>query len=334
MVTIYEVAQQAGVSPKTAARILAGEKGRPHNRERVVAAARKLGYVRNQQAANLRSGKSSLLGVIVPDISNPTYPLFFQTFHDIAASLGYQILLSSTFGRIKEELQALRMFEINRVEGIILNAAEGEADEACDEVLERFKQRGVPVLLAGRPARQLAVDELVLRNVEAVEKAVGYLFKTGHRRIAHISGPKGYLAARERLLGFERSMKACGLEVDRRLISDGEFTAESGRLQTQALLELPERPTAIMAANDLLAVGALQAARAARLRVPQDLAVVGFDDIPLAQLVNPMLTTLRQPHEQMARESVNLLIQRIKTQDLSRPRRLIYEPELILRESA
>ena len=102
MVTIYEVAKLAKVSPKTAARILAGENGRVYNRERVHAAAKKLGYVRNQQAANLRSGRSGLLGVIVPDIANPFYPTFFQTIHDIALNLGYQILLSSTFGKAKE----------------------------------------------------------------------------------------------------------------------------------------------------------------------------------------------------------------------------------------
>lgn len=333
MVTIYEVAETAGVSPKTAARILAGEKGRPQNQARVLAAARKLGYVRNQQAANLRSGRSGLLGVIVPDISNPFYPAFFQTIHDIASSLGYQLLLSSTFGRLKEEIHALRMFEVNRVEGIILNAAEGESDEECDTLLKRFIARGVPLVLAGRPARKLKVDEIVLRNIEAVEHAVAYLIKTGRGRLAFLSGSRENFAADERLQGFRRGLTKARLPFDDSMVTHGEFTAESGRLQAHRALATNPRPTALVAANDLLAIGALRACADANLRVPQDVAVVGFDDIPLAQLVSPTLTTLRQPQERIARECVTLLIERIKTHDLRSPKRLVYDAELIVRGS-
>lgn len=334
MVTIYEVAELAGVSPKTAARILAGEPGRPYNRERVLAAAKKLGYVRNQTAATLRSGRSGLLGVIVPDISNPFYPVFFQTIHDIAVAHGYQLLLSSTFGTLKGEILALRMFEVSRVEGIVLNAAEGESDEECDAILNRFLARGVPVILAGRPARRLKVDEIVLRNIEAVEKAVAFLVRTGRRKLAFISGPPQNFAAQERRRGFERGLKAAGLAPEARWISHGEFTAESGRQQTRALLEAEPRPQAIVAANDLLAVGALRACAQLRQHVPENIAIVGFDDIQFAQMVTPSLTTLRQPQEQIARDCVNLLIHRITTGDLGQPRRLTYDLELIARESA
>ncbi len=334
MVTIYEVAKAANVSPKTAARILAGEDARPHNRERVMAAAKKLGYVRNQHAANLRSGRSGLLGVIVPDISNPFYPVFFQTIHDIAVNLGYQILLSSTFGKAKEEIHALRMFEVNRVEGIILNAAEGEVDEECDDILRRFTKRNIPVIVAGRPARGLPVDEIVLKNTEAVERATQYLLKTGHRRIGFISGPRNMLGSIERYAGLERALKAAEVPVDPRLISYGQFTTESGREQARRLLQGTPRPSAIVAANDLLAVGAMRACHELQLSIPKEVAIVGFDDILLAQLVTPNLTTLRQPQEQIARETVNLLIERIKNHDLSHPRKLIYDLELIIRESA
>jgi DNA-binding LacI/PurR family transcriptional regulator len=334
MVTICEVATLAQVSPKTAARILAGESGRPGNHEKVMTAARKLGYVRNQQAANLRSGKSGLLGVIVPDITNPFYPVFFQTIHDIASALGYQILLSSTFGKLKDEIHALRMFEVNRVEGIVLNASEGESDEECDAILNRFLARGVPVVLAGRPARGLKVDEIVLRNVEAVERAVAYLVKTGHRRLGFIGGAPQNFASQERLRGFTRGLDAAGLKLDTRWITHGDFSADSGRRQALTQLALTPRPTALVAMNDSLAIGALKACEELRLRVPHDVAVTGFDDITLAPLVNPALTTLRQPQEQIARECVNLLINRIKTGKLGPPKKLIYDPDLIVRASA
>lgn len=333
MVTIYEVARAAKVSPKTAARILAGESGRPANLQQVLAAAKKLGYVRNQQAANLRSGRSGLLGVIVPDISNPFYPVFFQTIHDIAGALGYQILLSSTFGRTKEEINALRMFEVNRVEGIVLNASEGEPDEECDAIINRFLSRNVPVVLAGRPARGLKVDEIVLRNIEGVERLVAYLAKIGHKRLGFIGGHAQNFASQERRKGFERGLKAAGLTLDPRWITHGDFTAESGRRQARALLEQDQRPTAIVAMNDLLAIGAMKACAEIGLRVPQDVAVTGYDDIQLAQLITPALTTLRQPQEQIARECVNLLIGRIKSRKLQPCRKLVYDPELIVRAS-
>jgi len=334
MITIYEVAKEARVSPKTAARILAGEEARPHNKQRVLNAAAKLGYVRNQQAANLRSGKSGLLGLVVPDIRNPYYPIFFQAVHDVAQGFGYQILLSSTFGRKTEEAHALRMFEMNRVEGILLNAAEGDSDEDCDSILKRFIDRGVPVILAGRPRRSLPADQIVLQNKSGLEKGVNYLFKTGRRRIAFITGGRNATASRERLEGYLSALQMQQPDLGTSLVSHGEFTAESGYEQTTALLQLAQPPDAIMAANDLLAVGALKACQSMNRRVPQDVAIIGFDDIPLAQLCSPALTTLRQPTEKIARDCVTLLVERIRAHDLSAPRNLTYEPELLIRDSA
>lgn len=333
MVTIYEVAKEAKVSPKTAARILAGEEGRPQNRRRVLNAASKLGYVRNQQAANLRSGKSGLLGLVVPDIKNPYYPVFFQAVHDCALANGYQILLSSTFGRKAEEAHALHMFETNRVEGILLNAAEGESDEECDSVLQRFLSRGVPVIIAGRPLRTLTADQIVLKNKAGLERGVSYLLKINRQRIAFITGHSTASATQERLEGYESALKQQQVPIDASLISYGQFTAESGYDQTLALLQLPTPPDAIVAANDLLAIGAIKACQVAKRRVPQDVAIMGFDDIPLAQLCTPSLTTLRQPTEKIARDCVQLLIERIKHPNSSPPRNLTYEPELLIRES-
>ncbi len=334
MATIYEVAKEADVSPKTAARILIeGHRGRLHNRQRVLAAAEKLGYVPNK-AANLKSGKSGLLGLIVPDIKNPSYPVFFQAMHDIASTYGYQILLSSTFGKRAEEAHALKLFELNRVEGLILNAAEGESDEDCDKILKRFIARGVPVIVAGRPARSLPADEIVLQNKLGVEKSTGYLLKIGRRNIAFISGAKDSVATKERYDGYAAALAKEGLSPHAALRSYGDFTAESGYRQALALLERNSHIDAIVATNDLLAFGAIRACQTKSLRVPQDVAVVGFDDIPLARVFSPMLTTLRQPTEETASDCVNLLLERIKNKDMSNPRRLSYEPELLIRESA
>lgn len=335
MSTIYEIARAAGVSPKTVARILTDETaGRPGNRARVLAAAKRLNYVRNQQAANLRHGKSGLIGFILPDISNPIYPNFCKLLHDACLHFGYRLLLANSYGSAEEALGALKMFEMNRVEGIILDASEGEPDTLCDATLSSLLRRGVPIVLGGRPVRDLPLDAIVIQNAEAIAKAVKYLAKIGRKRIAFVCGNKDALASRERYQGYRNALKHCQLNFDPALVSFANFTLESGIQQAEALLKLASPPDAVMAANDLLAMGAIHAALERGLSVPQELAVVGFDDIPISQWVRPRLTTLRQPHERMARECVELLVQRIRTQNFSRPRKMSYDLELIVRESA
>jgi len=332
MSTIYDVARLAKVSPKTAARILAGEEGRPANRARVLAAAKTVGYVRNQQAASLRSGKSNLLGLIVPDIRNPHYPAIFQMVHDVAIAHGYHVLLSSTFGKASEAVRTLRMFQLNRVEGIIADASEGESDEVCDPIFTEFLEKGVPIVLCGRPARGVAADVSRIRNVAAVSRAVGYLSSVGHRKIACISGASA--AGLERKTGFLKGMAAHGLSVDPAHVLIGNFTIDGGISMGRMLLSTKNRPTAVITANDLMAIGVMQAARDLRLKIPQDVAVLGFGDSLLTQFAIPKLTTLRMPVEQIAADCVDKLLQRIASRDVSSPCRMEYDAELMIRESA
>lgn len=333
MTTIYEVAKEAGVSPKTAARILAGSSSRPRNAKMVLEAAKRLGYVRNQQAANLRSGKSGLIGLVIPSITNPYYPWLFQTMHDIAIQRGYQILLSSVSGGRAETLKALQMMEANRVEGLIYNMSEDD-DEASQEVLARFLARKQPVIIGGMNVGKLQADEIVIANVRAMEKATNYLIKTGHDKIAFISGPTAALGNRERREGFLGAAKAAGIEVRDRWVVEGTADFEDGLIQGLNLLRDSNRPTAIACSSDLIALGVLKAAHNLKLAIPGDVAVVGFNDTPWARLSTPSLTTLRQPQNRIAQETINLLVERIAEGDVTHPRRLIFEPELIIRDSA
>lgn len=334
MVTIHDIAKATGVSPNTVARILSGRKGRPYNETKVLKAAQKMGYVRNMHASNLRSGKSGMLGLLVPDIRNPAFSDLFQLLQDKAIPLGYQILLFSSDGRASQERRALELMEQSRVEGVILNASEGELDTDCDDVLKRLLARRIPIILGGRPSRGLEVDEIIILNEDAMSKAVAYLHRINKRRIAFICGERNQLASRQRFEGYRRELKRRKLPLDERLVSYGEFNVESGSRQAAALLSLPHPPDAIVAGNDLLACGAIRALQEAGLRVPQDTAVIGVDDIPLANLITPKLTTLRQPLELIARQVIELLLERIEQDQPSPPRQLRYELELVVRESA
>jgi LacI family transcriptional regulator len=320
MVTIHDIARETGVSPNTVARILSGRKGRPYNESKVLQASQKMGYVRNRHAANLRSGKSGMLGLLVPDIRNPAFSEFFQTLQDAAIPLGYQILLFSSGGRTKQELRALELMEQSRVEGVILNASEGESDDACDEIIKRLVARKIPIIVDGRSSRGLGVDEVIILNAQGIERAVDHLVQIGRKRIAFISGEANVLASQQRFEGYRQALRRHGLAFDDAWVSYGQFNAESGSRQVERLLRLDRVPDAIMAGNDLLALGAIRA--------------IGVDDIPLASLITPKLTTLRLPRSLIAREVIGLLQERIEAKDGRNSKRLTFELELCVRESA
>lgn len=334
MATIYDVAKLAKVSPKTAARILAGSSGRKENVTRVKKAAEKLGYIRNHQAASLRSGKSGLIGLLVADITNSYYPSFYQHISDMAIRSGYQVMLYSSLGRMQEEQKALRLFEQNRVEGLILNLGEGEVDRECDEIIENFISRGVPVIIGGRRVRKMKVDRIVLKNQQAVEKATQYLLKTGKKSIAFISGWEGALATEERLEGVRVALKKHKKKLKPEYIRFGKFDTETGIRECNELMKLVKPPDAIVAANDMIAIGVIHALLQLHIKIPEEVAVIGFDDIPMAELFKPSLTTLRQPSKELAMKCIERLLLQIQSKKLLKPVELVYEMELILRESA
>lgn len=335
MANIYEVAKEAGVSPKTAARILSGEASRSRSAPKVMKAAQRLGYIRNQQAANLRSGLTKLIGLVVPDLSNPFYPKFIQTIHDTALQAGYQILFSSTFGDPAEEIRALRLLQQYRVDGLIFNAGESETNEECEAALQHFITNNKPVIITGRTAGKLPIDQVSIANGEGMKKLIRYLVKTGHKRIAFVDGPRNTMAFTERFEGFLAALDEHKLTAHEDLISFGEATTISACDRVTRLLQSStKRPDAIVSANDILAIGTLKSVLKLGLRVPQDIAVTGFDDIPMVDMIHPGLTTLRQPQDEIARDCVKLIIERIKNKDLANPRLLQYEPDLIIRDSA
>lgn len=334
MVTIHDIARETGVSPNTVARILGGRRGRPYNESKVLKAAQRLGYVRNLQASNFRFGRSGLIGFLVPDIRNPHHTELFQLLQDAAISMGFHILLFSSGGRMKQELSALHLMEQSRVDAIIINASEGETDEGCDEVIQRFLNRQIPVMLAGRPERSIAADEIVMANDVGIRAAVQYLAKTGRTRIAFICGDRQSLASVERHGAYLEALKSLHLETRPEWSLFGEYNADSGAEETAELMRLKHRPDAIVAGNDLLAIGAVRKLLDLGVRVPDDVAVTGFDDIPLASLVSPRLTTLRQPREKIAHQVMELLRERIEARSVEHPKRLRFEPELVVRQSA
>lgn len=333
MVTIHEVAALAGVSPMTAARILAGKSLKSKSRENVLSCARKLDYVRNQHAANLRTGRSRLIGVIVPYIDNPFYTKVLQELHDAFGAQRYQTLIACSFGQADNMVSAVQLFESYNVDGIVIDTSEGIMSDAVEQRLHALQRRSRAVVLAGSQRHDIAYDHLYLDNRTAITKVMRHLHSRGHRSFGFIGGPDENLNIKNRLEAFRRFLRDADFSVRPECISLGRSSLADVTQRAQRLLELPNRPTAIVCTSDMIAMAVIKAAHETGLKVPADLAVTGFDDIEQAVLLNPSLTTVRQPLKAMAAEAVDLLLHRLDQRRLPYQERR-FEAELIIRESS
>ena len=318
----------------TVSRVLNGKSASAKTRVNVERVVRKYGYVPNTHAASLKNKKSSTIGVIIPDIANPVYPTGVRTMHDLLKTAGYHLILGITYGKAEDQIEALQMMRRERVAGLLLGTCEEEEHPDCDELIGEMIESGVPVVLTGRNRGGLKADQVTLDNVSGAWKATDYLLRTGRRRIAFIAGQKEVLAAQQRFEGYKKAFKAHKMEVDDRLVLFGEWTRASGRVQMEKILKSAVPCDAIFAGNDLLALGAMEALTAAGLEIPKDVAVAGFDDIELAGLVRPRLTTVAQPLEKIAATACRLLLDRISGREKGEPKEILFEPELIVRETA
>lgn len=317
----------------TASRILAGGSLRSKARERVLASARELGYVRNQHAANLRTGRSRLIGVMVPFIDNPFYTKFLQEIHDAFATHRYQCLIACSFGRSTAMLAAVELFAAYHVDGIVLDISEGAVTAEFSRRLRAWQRRARAIAVTGVPSHDLPFDHLYLDNGQAIAAVMQHLLAQGHRRIGFLGGHADNPNIANRLAAFRRALKGASLAAPPERIALGAPALDDVARRAAELLRLPDRPTAVVCTSDMMAMVAIQAARDAGLRVPQDLAVTGFDDIDQASLLNPRLTTVRQPLRPMAVAIADMLLARLGKRSAPVQERR-YEADLIVRESA
>lgn len=278
-------------------------------RRRVLAAAEGLGYVPNPAARSLRTQRTMTIAGVIPDIGNPFYPAFQRGIQDVADRYGYDLLIANTDGVPEKERKAVRMLAQGRVDGIILSPLHLTPDD-----LRPATDAGVALVVFGalRDLADARVDRLAVDNERAAHAAVTHLIDRGHTRIAMIAGAEDTPPRLERVRGYQRALADRAIPHDEILIRGGEFTQGGGRQTMRELLTLQPRPTAVFAANDLMAMGALVALREAGLRVPQEMAIVGFDDIPAAELVNPSLTTVAQFPHRLGSRAAELLFERLR----------------------
>lgn len=334
-VTMRDVARLAGVSQSTVSRVLSAKPSDiPISEEtfqRVSDAVQKLGYYPNLAARGLRTQRTHMIAVMIADISNPFYHFITRTIQDIAAHHNYDVLISNTDHIYAYERRFVDAMMRRPVDGMVL-VPYHLTDDDIDMLIQRT---GAAIVVLGRHITHPDIDIVSVDDGKATYDAIDWLIRErGHRRIGFIGGPPGFSVSARRQSGYEAAMHDAGLDIDPRWIQEGDFTQEAGQRTMAALLTLRNRPTAVFACNDIMAIGALNAALDLDFRVPDDVAVVGFDNVPASTLVRPTLTTIAQYPVEMGRQLAEALFERIDGVVTGTQRRFEARSELIVRQSA
>ncbi|CAH0121277.1 MULTISPECIES: LacI family DNA-binding transcriptional regulator [unclassified Paenibacillus] len=327
MVTIQDVAKEAGVSVATVSRVINRHSAVSARAKKAVEdAIRKLNYEPNILGRNLRTSSTHMILTILPSISNPFYSKVLQGIEDTARKENYYILVCETDSSSEIQSFYLNMAKQRIADGII------SLDPTVEQVLTAELDRSYPVIQCGDKTLDERIPFVGIDNVSAAYKAVKYLIAIGHERIALISSSEQYKYAVDRRQGYTQALEEAGIPVRRQYICYSDLNYDHGLQTMRTLLHLDVPPTAVFAVGDVLAIGALKAIRDAGLRCPEDVAVVGFDNIPFASMMNPTLTTVAQPMYEMGCEAARILINKLKNKK-SEMQTLIMPHELIIRES-
>jgi DNA-binding LacI/PurR family transcriptional regulator len=330
--TLEAVARAANVSRATVSRVVNGDQRVAESKRTAVeAAVRELGYVPNRAARSLVTRRSGSVGVVIPEptaqlFGDPFFPRILRGIGDGLAAEGLQLVLLMPQVRADEE-RVEGFLAAGHVDGVLLVSLHGS-----DPLPEDLAGRGIPVVVGGRPPSP-GITYVDVDNQRGAGLAVQHLLDGGRRRVATIAGPQDMPAGADRLAGYHDALRAAGLGADRKLVEIADFSLEGGRSAMDRLLGRAPDLDAVFIASDLMAMGALSALQAAGRRVPEDVAVVGFDDSPLAAQSKPALSSVHQPIEEMGREMARLLTRMVASRDRA-ARRVILATELVVRASS
>lgn len=324
---ILQVAKRAKVSTATVSRVLNGFPGvREKTKARVRRAVAEMNYVPNPNARSLRVGRSRLFGLIVSDVNNPFFPELIDAFESVAASQGIEVIFTHTnYDPARLQSSIRRMVE-RGVDAIAVMTS-----EVAPEALEQAVRAGLPLVLMNQGEIGEKYPNVRVEYATGFREALEHLLAIGHRDIGFIAGPKDLYSAQCRKEAFRSALRTHGLSLRREWVATGDMRVEGGYAAMLELLRCRPRPTAVLASNDLMAVGALQAAHEAGIRVPRDVSVIGFDDLPISAMVHPALSTIRHPRREVAARAFACLQQALNGAKVEVTEPL--HPHLVLRHS-
>ena len=335
-VTIKDVAKKAGVSVATVSAVVNEHKKKvslsPKSRKIVMEAIKSLNYSVNKQASILRTGRSYTIGVIASDLAQPFTAESISLIEQEASIRNYSFLLSDIQNNLKREWRFLDMFKQKQVDGFLFI---GASDECDNSAIMAMVNCGIPVVLTERSVEGHNVPCVLVDNVKGGYLAVSHLISKGHKKICYIAGPESNLITHERFSGYRQALLEHGLEKNEFVESAHGMGLKHGYEAAQRILTREQRPTAIFAFNDTLALGAKKALRDANISVPEDVALVGFDDIPIAEYSGVPLTTVRQPRVTLCHIGMKMLLDILENKyPKGYYAKIVLQPELVIRESS
>ncbi|MCX7694801.1 MAG: LacI family transcriptional regulator [Caloramator sp.] len=327
--TIKDVAKKANVGVGTVSRVINNHPSVSENiRKRVLEAIEELDYKPNAIARSLKINSTKTIGVIIPDISSAFYPEIVRGIEDVAKDYNYTIILFNTDLKLLKEKDALNIIKEKKADGILFIS-----NTVSKNLKKELKKVGIPIVLVSTKDEEGEFHNVIIDNEIAAYEAVRYLIKLGHKRIAMIAGMKNDPnAGIPRLEGYKRALKESNIEFDENLIFYGNYKFKSGYEAMKNIIKLKDKPTAIFAASDTMAVGAASCAMQMGFKIPEDISIVGFDGIELAEYFYPSITTIKQPRYDMGRKGMETLLKLINGEEA--PKNIVMDFELVERKSS
>ncbi len=336
-VTIKDIARELGISPSTVSRALKDHPDiSPETKRLVNELAEKLNYQPNVVALSLRSSKTNTIGVIIPEIVHFFFSTVISGIEDVAYSAGYNIIITQSNESLAREKSDLKALFNSRVDGMLMSISRETVDF---EHIENILSKGMPIVFFDRIYDTPGSSKVIVDDKVGAKEATLHLIEQGCKRIAHLEGPPNLYISKQRLEGYKEALSEAGLKFDESLVAlCPKGTTEEGKLATEKLLSLKTRPDAIFASNDPAAMGAMQAIRQAGLKIPKDIAIVGFSNWQLSSLMEPPLSSVDQPGYEMGQEAARILIRHIELKAKKKPEPApevkLLKTRLIVRESS
>jgi LacI family transcriptional regulator len=328
--TLRDVAKQAGVAPITVSRVInRAQNVSPETRARVEQAIDELGYVPNRLARSLRLSRTHTLALVVTDITNPFWTTVVRGVEDAAQDAGFNVILCNTDESEAKQEQYLDVLLQKRVDGILLVPA-----RASEAVVKWIQKQATPVVVLDRRLHSVQADVVRGNSLDGAYQLVQHLLALGHRGIAVLSGPEDVSTSVDRVEGYRRALEEAGLPIRADWMHCGRFSQESGYEMARCILTCPQRPTALFAVNNFIAIGAMRALREAGLRVPEDMSVVAFDNHTSDLVIEPFLTVADQPAYEMGLRAARLLIARLSGTAANGCQEIVLPAQIIVRKSS
>ena len=332
-VTIKDLARYLNISVATVSRAMRDmPEIKAETRDAVLKLAKEWDYQPNLLATNLVKNRTKTIGVIVPDLAYHFFASVIKGIEEEAIARGYSLLLTQTSELYERELTNVQNLSRGQVEGFIVSISQETTDF---EHLKRLQRKGIPLVFFDRDADEIDVPKVMVDNVGAAYEATKHLIQNGSKRIAFLAGPSNVTVSNLRQSGYEKAIQDSGLDLDESLVVHGNYNLQQAIELTNELFELKNPPDGLVVVSDRLAVGAIVALRKKNIRIPEDVAIVSFNDEPICTIVTPTLTSVSQPTFEMGKMAIVLLINQIENPDgLDKPEVKVFKTELKIRESS